>query len=79
MGFSESGATKPGLINAGCYVLIKQQLDNFKLGAPFSFEKDFLCDESELKKFHVFESKGFFIDIGVPRDYARAQTLLKQW
>ena len=72
-GFLEKGKTGPGLINAGCYVLPKGELDGFAVGDPFSFETDFLVAEVGKRKMEYFVSNGYFIDIGIPDDYARAQ------
>jgi D-glycero-alpha-D-manno-heptose 1-phosphate guanylyltransferase len=75
-GFLEKGGAGPGLINAGCYVLPRGILDNYPLGQSFSLEADFLVGAVAGKRFDVFETKGLFIDIGVPQDYERAQNLL---
>lgn len=73
LGFSEKGLAGPGLINAGCYVLPKGVLDGFPCGAAFSLEADFLAKAVTQQRFDVFVSKGLFIDIGIPKDYERAQ------
>jgi D-glycero-alpha-D-manno-heptose 1-phosphate guanylyltransferase len=65
-----------GLINAGCYVLPPNILDGFVLGQPFSLETDFLAKAVGTQRFDFFVTNGHFIDIGVPEDYARAQTEL---
>ncbi len=75
-GFFEKGAAGPGLINAGCYVLPRGILDAFEPGKPFSFETDFLHGAVKQQRFDVFVSRGYFIDIGVPDDFARAQVEL---
>jgi len=75
-GFLEKGAVGAGLINAGCYVLPRDILDKYPVGVAFSLEKDFLADSVVSRRFVVFEARGLFIDIGVPEDYRRAQTLL---
>ena len=72
-GFLEKGKAGPGLINAGCYVLPKGALDDFAEGSPFSFETDFLVPAVGTTRMEYFASKGYFIDIGIPEDYARAQ------
>jgi len=72
-GFSEKGVSGAGLINAGCYVLPKDELDAFAVGKAFSLESDYLAQAVTAKHFDVFVTKGHFIDIGVPEDYARAQ------
>jgi len=76
VGFSEKGVDGRGLINAGCYVLPRHELDAWKAGEKFSFENDYLNEAVRRKMIRVFVTKGRFIDIGVPEDYARAQTEL---
>ena len=39
----------------------------------FSFERDFLEPRAAHLRPLAFETEGYFIDIGVPEDYARAQ------
>lgn len=76
VGFTEKGVSGPGLINAGCYVLGAGQLDAWPLNTPFSLEADYFARAVKTESVDVFETQGFFIDIGVPEDYLRAQTLL---
>lgn len=76
LGFFEKGMSGPGLINAGCYVVSRGILDAFELGQAFSFETDFLPGAVKQQRFEVFVTRGHFIDIGVPADYARAQSEL---
>ena len=76
MGFSEKGVAGPGLINAGCYVLPIEILNGFTLGQLFSLEADFLAKAVKSQRFDLFVTDGHFIDIGVPEDYARAQSEL---
>ena len=73
VGFAEKGVAGEGLINAGCYVLPTDILNDFTLGQPFSLEADFLAKAVDKSRFELFVSSGHFIDIGVPEDYARAQ------
>lgn len=74
--FAEKGIAGPGLINAGCYVLSTDALAGFPLNHPFSIEMDYLVPEVARATVAVFVTEGLFIDIGIPEDYARAQTLL---
>lgn len=76
LGFVEKGADGKGLINAGCYVLPADILDGFAPGQPFSLENDFLAKAVSTRRFDLFVTDGHFIDIGIPEDYARAQTEL---
>lgn len=72
-GFEEKGAAGPGVINAGCCVLNRGQLDGFAPGTPFSFETDYLAGAVARERFDLFMTQGQFIDIGTPEDLARAQ------
>lgn len=74
--FLEKGMSGPGLINAGCYVLPKDALDNFPSGQPFSLEAEFFSKYLQRIRFDGFVTHGRFIDIGVPDDYVLAQTML---
>lgn len=74
--FAEKGIAGPGLINAGCYVLATDALAQFPLNQTFSIETDYLVPEVARATVDVFVTEGVFIDIGIPEDYARAQTLL---
>lgn len=75
-GFAEKGVAGAGLINAGCYVLKRSQLETFPVGTAFSFEADYLALAVLAREFDVFVTEGRFIDIGVPEDFLRAQTEL---
>ena len=75
---SEKGNKGPGLINAGCYILKRDQLNSFNSGESFSLEKDYLVNAIAQRKFDVIESFGTFIDIGVPNDYYQAQKMFNQ-
>lgn len=74
--FLEKGEIGSGFVNAGCYVIPKNALDDFPLNQNFSMETEFLSKYLKLIQFDGFISKGRFIDIGVPDDYALAQTEL---
>ena len=76
IGFREKGADGPGLINAGCYVLPRNALNGFALGSCFSIESDYLAPTVRTQQVNLFITRSVFIDIGVPEDYQRAQTLL---
>src|SRR3546814_119516 len=76
VGFSEKGVSGSGLINAGCYVFPRSLLNGFELGKAFSLETEFLVKAVRTQRFRVFVTEGHFIDIGIPEDYARAQTEL---
>ena len=63
-----------GLINGGVYILNREiYLNNTEEVVPFSIEKDFY--EKKIKELQIFgfEYDGYFIDIGIPEDYKKAQ------
>ncbi|WNV05352.1 nucleotidyltransferase family protein [Candidatus Methylospira mobilis] len=74
--FLEKGRDGCGLINAGCYVLPTDALDEFPMGKPFSIESDYFVRNAQSIRFDGFVYSGRFIDIGVPDDYALAQSEL---
>ncbi len=76
--FLEKGISSKGLINAGCYVLPITALDDFPLNQPFSLETEFFIKYLNHVRFDGFVTHGCFIDIGVPDDYALAQTVLAE-
>lgn len=74
--FEHQGQAQAGLINAGIYLLNAKLFKNYSLPKQFSFERDFLHPHIETLKPRAFVAENYFIDIGVPEDYARAQTNL---
>ena len=73
--FKEKQHYAQGDINGGVYLLDLLEFHKENFPARFSFEKDFL----EKKQTGLFGTRqnGYFIDIGVPEDFERAQTELK--
>jgi D-glycero-alpha-D-manno-heptose 1-phosphate guanylyltransferase len=72
--FNEKQPIERGFINAGVYVVSKQLFENRYISqAKFSFEKDILETNVHSSPFYAFESDGYFIDIGIPEDYSKAQ------
>lgn len=69
--FREKGEAGTGLINAGVYLAAPSLLNDYPESAAFSFEGDYLS--SGVIKPHAFVADGYFIDIGVPEDYQRAE------
>jgi len=74
-GFSEKGISEPGLINAGVYLMRRDLLETLALPEVFSFERDVLAAKVKQLRPLAFRARGLFIDIGIPEDYARAQSL----
>lgn len=71
--FEEKMYRAEGLINGGVYIVNSKHFFSKHFHHKFSFEKDYLEKYVSEKKFHGFESDAYFIDIGIPADYERAQ------
>jgi len=71
--FSEKKFYASGLINGGIYALNTKKFLTEDLPEKFSFEKDYLEKFYSTKKFIGFVQDEYFIDIGIPEDYERAQ------
>ncbi len=69
----KSTEQKSGFINGGIYLLDPNIFTKYSLPEKFSFETDFLAKYLEDIKPQAICSDGYFIDIGIPEDYARAQ------
>jgi D,D-heptose 1,7-bisphosphate phosphatase len=70
--FREKPAVKqPGLINGGIFILDRAVLDY--LTPNCSLEKDVLPVLAAKRLLHATAMEGYFIDIGIPADYERAQ------
>ncbi|MDD5570233.1 MAG: nucleotidyltransferase family protein [Bacteroidales bacterium] len=70
--------TKSGYINGGIYLINKNIFKNTGLSGKFSFEKDYLEKYCHKRKIYGFVSKDYFLDIGIPEDYEKAQTEFKK-
>ena len=75
--FHEKEHVDEGLINGGVYALNGLDLASFP--EKFSFEKDVLEPFAAAGKVGGWVSDSYFIDIGIPEDYDRAQTELPQY
>lgn len=74
--FTEKKPVTDGLINGGIYLLNTTKFTQKSLGTSFSFETDYLEKHVNEGEFIGFEQKGYFIDIGIPEDYRKAQNEL---
>lgn len=72
IGFGEKGHAGPGLINAGIYLQLRDPLDSFG-AAPFSFETDYLAKLNPAWPIQGQVQDGYFVDMGIPEDLARAR------
>lgn len=75
--FSEKESTEgSGLINGGTYLIHRKLFEKHPQPEKFSFEKDLMAKLYRQELFFGMPSDGYFIDIGIPKDYARAQAEL---
>lgn len=71
--FREKKYYEEGLINGGVYALNVQKFQQERLPEKFSFEKEYLESlYTKRRMFGVIQDE-YFIDIGIPVDYERAQ------
>jgi D-glycero-alpha-D-manno-heptose 1-phosphate guanylyltransferase len=71
--FREKRKTDQGLINGGVYLIDRGLPAQFPMAGRFSLESDFFEQKVEEITIGGFVSDGYFIDIGLPEDLARAQ------
>jgi D-glycero-alpha-D-manno-heptose 1-phosphate guanylyltransferase len=71
--FIEKRSLSKGLINGGVYILNKTLFSDTTLPTKFSFEKDIMEALVTQNNMQGFIAKGYFIDIGIPDDYKKAQ------
>ena len=72
-GFEEKSFRTEGNINGGVYIANKKIMYHFPSLEIFSFEKDFLETKIGEVKMNGFVFDNYFIDIGIPKDYQKAQ------
>jgi D-glycero-alpha-D-manno-heptose 1-phosphate guanylyltransferase len=71
--FREKQHYEQGLINGGVYALSAPAFLREALDEKFSFEKDYLESYCGKRAFYGLKQEAYFIDIGIPEDYERAQ------
>lgn len=76
--FTEKGYKKSGNINGGIYLASIDIFDNYDLNEKFSFE-EFMQDNFQKLKASVKVFDNYFIDIGIPEDYEKAQSEIKDY
>lgn len=74
--FHEKCFYKEGLINGGIYALNVRHFGSVPFPRKFSFETAFLESAAGNPGLFGLVQDGYFIDIGIPEDYERAQTEL---
>jgi D-glycero-alpha-D-manno-heptose 1-phosphate guanylyltransferase len=70
--FNEKQYVESGFINAGIYSTTKSLLHKLPSSQKFSFEHDYLKAFANRDAIYGLTGEGYFIDIGVPEDYAKA-------
>ena len=74
--FKEKQFYESGLINGGVYALNVASFMKEDLPQKFSFEKDYLEVYFDKRKMFGIIQDEYFIDIGIPEDFERAQVEL---
>jgi D-glycero-alpha-D-manno-heptose 1-phosphate guanylyltransferase len=72
-GFAEKGQAGPGLINAGIYIIDPGVFAAYGLLGRFAIESDLLQRHCDTLRPRAFVTNAYFIDIGIPEDFDRAQ------
>jgi D-glycero-alpha-D-manno-heptose 1-phosphate guanylyltransferase len=72
--FKEKKHYQEGLINGGAYLLNVGRFRQQKRPSVFSFEKDYLERCYTFMPMYGCVQEGYFIDIGIPEDFEKAQT-----
>lgn len=70
--FHEKQFCESGMINGGIYALETKTVIDASLPNKFSFEKDYLEKNTGTGKLFAMPFYNYFIDIGIPEDYERA-------
>ena len=79
-GFTEKGDDSgPGYINGGIYLIDKKFILNSSFPEKFSIEKDCFEKKYGQAAFVGYPSRGYFLDIGIPDDFYRAQNEFRQF
>jgi len=76
--FTEKSYQEVGDINGGVYLISKEIFSGYDVEEKFSFEEFIINNFTQLKAMaKIFD--GYFIDIGVPSDYEKAQIEMKNF
>jgi D-glycero-alpha-D-manno-heptose 1-phosphate guanylyltransferase len=76
-GFEEKREGASGYINGGVYCIYRNSFLNIPFEKKFSFEKDYLEKLMNEREMAGFIQDTYFIDIGIPEDYAKASKELQ--
>jgi len=79
-GFQEKGLSEePGYINGGVYVIDKYFIMEPEFRGKFSIEKDCFERYYPHSRFYGMPANGYFLDIGIPDDFQKAQDEFKSF
>lgn len=73
LSFNEKEKLDVGLINSGVYIFRSTVFENLELPEKFSLEEDFFKLQTEKMNFIGHVCAAYFVDIGIPEDYKKAQ------
>jgi D,D-heptose 1,7-bisphosphate phosphatase len=76
--FEEKCHVDKGYINGGIYYLPKNIFDKFELPHKFSLEADFFTPYMKELGITAYMTNSYFLDIGIPSDYSKAQDDFKK-
>ena len=76
--FNEKKYCREGLINGGIYLAKRKFIESWKMPEKFSLEKDILEKEAGKSTLAGMIFNEPFLDIGVPEDYMKAETILRK-
>lgn len=71
--FTEKGIKESGYINGGIYYINREVFQKFELPQKFSLEIEFFKKYLSQLQIQVYLSDNYFIDIGIPDDFDKAQ------
>ncbi len=63
----------PGYVNGGVYLIRKRFMEEQGFPEKFSMERDCFEKFCATAAFYGYPSKGYFLDIGIPEDFLKAQ------
>lgn len=76
--FREKQQLEEGIINAGIYIVNRPCFLAIDWPLKFSMEKDYMEKYFDTVPMYGFSYDGYFIDIGIPEDFTKAQSDFKQ-
>ena len=68
-----------GYINGGTYLISKGFFEEIGMPDKFSIEKDCFEKFYQTKKMYGYPSTDYFLDIGIPEDFYKAQDEFKRF